>query len=84
MPEVVHRALVQALADHNPAVGSAARMKLPMVMARFAGPDGGEVIDKGYVGQRQVLINQWTFVELRYDRPAAADLIVAGTAGRTA
>lgn len=82
--EVVHRTLAQALPDHNAAVSSAARMERPVLMARPADPDGGEVFDKGYVSQRQVLINRWTLVGLLYDQPAPADVIVAGTAGRTA
>jgi len=39
---------------------------------------------KGYVNQRQVLINRSTLVELLYAQPTPADVIVAGTAGRTA
>jgi feruloyl-CoA synthase len=63
--EVVHRTLAQALADHNAAAGSAARMERPAVMARPADLDGGEITDKGYVSQRQVLINRSTLVQLR-------------------
>jgi feruloyl-CoA synthase len=82
--EIVHRTLAQALADHNAAAGSAARIERLVVMARPADLDGGEITDKGYVNQRQVLINRSTLVELLYARPAHAHVIVAGTTGRTA
>ena len=82
--EIVHRTLAQALADHNAAAGSAARIERLVVMARPADLDGGEITDKGYVNQRQVLINRSTLVELLYTQPTPADVIVARTAGRTA
>ena len=53
-------------------------------MARPADLDGGEITDKGYVNQRQVLINRSTLVELLYTHPVHAHVIVPGTAGRTA
>lgn len=76
--------LAQALADHNAAAGSAARIERLVVMARSADPDGGEITDRRYVNQRQVLIDRSTLVELFYAQPTPADVIVAGTAGRTA
>jgi feruloyl-CoA synthase len=76
--EIVHRTLAQALADHNAAAGSAARVERLVVMARPADMDGGEITDKGYVNQRQVLINRSTLVELLYAQPVPADVIVAG------
>ena len=76
--EVVHRTLAQALADHNATAGSAARVERLVVMARPADLDGGEITDKGYVNQRQVLINRSTLVELLYAQPAPAHVIVAG------
>ena len=82
--EIVHRTLTQALADHNAAAGSAARIERLVVMARPADLDGGEITDKGYVNQRQVLINRSTLVELLYAWPTHAHVIVAVTAGRTA
>ena len=63
---------------------AAARIERLVVMARPADLDGGEITDKGYVNQRQVLINRSTLVELLYAQPTPADVIVAGTAGRTA
>ncbi len=76
--EVVHRTLAQSLADHNATAGSAARVERLVVMARPADLDGGEITDKGYVNQRQVLINRSTLVELLYAQPAPAHVIVAG------
>jgi feruloyl-CoA synthase len=82
--EVVHRVLAQGLADHNAEGSSAARIERLVVMARPADLDSGEITDKGYVNQRQVLINRPTLVELLYAQPVPADVIVAGTAARTA
>ena len=76
--EVVHRTLAQSLADHNATAGSAARVERLVVMARPADLDGGEITDKGYVNQRQVLINRSPLVELLYAQPAPAHVIVAG------
>ncbi len=81
--EIVHQTLAQALSDHNAAAGSAARVERLALMARPPDLDGGEITDKGYVNQRQVLINRSTLVELLYAQPAHAHVIVAGTAGRT-
>ena len=81
--EVLHQTLAQALADHNAAVGSAARIERLLLMARPADLDGGEITDKGYVNQRQVLINRSTLVELLYTHPVHPHVIVPGTAGRT-
>ncbi len=76
--EAVHRTLAQALADHNATAGSAARIERLVVMARPADIDGGEITDKGYVNQRQVLINRSSLVELLYAQPAPAHVVVAG------
>ncbi len=42
------------------------------------GLDAGEITDKGYVNQRQVLVNRSTLVELLYAQPTSAYVIVAG------
>jgi feruloyl-CoA synthase len=76
--EIVHRTLARALADHNATAGSAARVERLVVMARPAELDRGEITDKGYVNQRQVLINRLALVELLYAQPTPADVIVAG------
>jgi feruloyl-CoA synthase len=81
--ETLHQTLAQALADHNATVGTAARIERLVVMARPADLDGGEITDKGYVNQRQVLINRSTLVELLYTHPVHPHVIVPGTAGRT-
>jgi len=76
--ELVHKALAQALADHNATAGSTARVERLVVMARPADLDRGEITDKGYVNQRQVLTNRSALVELLYAQPAPAHVIVAG------
>jgi hypothetical protein len=40
------------------------------VLARPAGLDAGEITDKGYVNQRQVLANRAALIELLYAQPA--------------
>ena len=64
--ETIRAALARALAGHNAAVGSAARVERLLVLARPAGLDAGEITDKGYVNQRQVLANRAALVELLY------------------
>ena len=51
------------------AAGSAARVERLLVLARPAGLDAGEITDKGYVNQRQVLANRAALVELLYAQP---------------
>ena len=46
-------------------------------MARPAGLDAGEITDKGYVNQRQVLANRAALVELLYTEPVPAGVVVA-------
>ena len=81
--EVVHATLARALADHNAEVGSAARVERLVVMARPADLDRGEITDKGYVNQRQVLTNRSTLVEQLYAEPTPAHVIVAAASGTT-
>jgi len=76
--DLLHKVLAQALADHNATTGSAARIERLMVLARPADLDGGEITDKGYVNQRQVLVNRSTLVEQLYAQPAPAHVVVAG------
>ena len=47
-------------------------------MARPADLDAGEMTDKGYVNQRQVLANRVALVELLYTEPVPAGVVVAG------
>jgi feruloyl-CoA synthase len=79
--EVLHKALVRGLADYNRAVGSAARIERMAVLARPADLDAGELTDKGYINQRQVLKNRSALVELLYRQPPASGVIVAGSTG---
>ena len=46
-------------------------------MADPAGLDAGEITDKGYVNQRQVLANRAALVDLLYAEPAPPGVIVA-------
>ncbi|MGH8922188.1 MAG: hypothetical protein ACRD0H_28265, partial [Actinomycetes bacterium] len=75
--EPVRRELVRALASHNDDAGSSARIERLLVMARPADLDAGEITDKGYVNQRQVLANRAALVELLYTQPVPAGVVVA-------
>jgi feruloyl-CoA synthase len=75
--ELLHAELAAALARHNADAGSAARIERLLVMADPAGLDAGEITDKGYVNQRQVLANRAALVELLYVEPAPPGVIVA-------
>jgi feruloyl-CoA synthase len=70
--------LAQALAEHNDAVGSSARIERLVVLARPASLDDGEITDKGYVNQRKVLASRAGLVELLYADPVPDGVIVAG------
>jgi feruloyl-CoA synthase len=71
--------LGRALAEHNQAAGSAARVERLLVMARPADLDAGEITDKGYVNQRRVLDRRAALVDLLYADPVPAEVIVAGS-----
>ncbi len=75
--ELLHAELAAALTRHNADAGSAARIERLLIMADPAGLDAGEITDKGYVNQRQVLANRAALVELLYAEPAAHGVIVA-------
>jgi feruloyl-CoA synthase len=75
--ELLHAELAATLACHNADAGSAARIERLLVMADPAGLDAGEITDKGYVNQRQVLANRAALVELLYAEPAPPGVIVA-------
>jgi feruloyl-CoA synthase len=77
--DVLHQAIAQGLADCNRAVGSAGRIERMAVLARPADLDAGELTDKGYINQRQVLKNRSALVELLYQQPPAGGVIVAGS-----
>jgi feruloyl-CoA synthase len=69
--------LARALAGHNDAAGSAARVWRLAVMARPASLDDGEITDKGYINQRKVLARRAGLVDLLYADPAPAGIITA-------
>jgi feruloyl-CoA synthase len=75
--ELLHTELAAALARHNADAGSSARIERLVVMARPAGLDAGEITDKGYVNQRQVLAGRADLVELLYADPVPPGVIVA-------
>jgi feruloyl-CoA synthase len=78
---IVHDGLrahvARALADHNSASGSAARVQRLLVMARPASLDDGEVTDKGYLNQRRVLTRRSALVDVLYSDPASPGVITA-------
>ena len=78
--EELREHLAHALAGHNDAAGSAARIERLLVMARPASLDAGEITDKGYVNQRKVLASRAGLVEMLYADPVPAGVIVAGKA----
>lgn len=73
----VHQILARALAAHNAAAGSAARIGRLLVLARPADLDAGEITDKGYVNQRRVLTRRAALVGLLYAEPSVPGVIVA-------
>ncbi len=75
--EILHEMLAHYLAEHNDAVGQAARIERLVVLARPADLDAGEITDKGYINQRQVLKNRAELIELLYTEPPPAVVIIA-------
>ena len=71
--------LAAALAGHNDTAGSSARVERLLVMAQPASLDSGEITDKGYVNQRQVLARRAALVDLLYTDPPPPGVIVAAT-----
>jgi len=78
--EALRRHLAQALADRNDAAGSSSRIERLLLLARPASLDAGEITDKGYVNQRNVLARRAGLVEMLYAEPPPDGVIVAGKA----
>ena len=76
--DALHKTLAHWLADHNDTAGSAARIERLAVLARPADLDSGEITDKGYVNQRQVLTNRSALIEVLYADPPPAHVILPG------
>ena len=76
--DVLYKMLAHWLADHNDTAGSAARIERLAVLARPADLDSGEITDKGYVNQRQVLNNRSALIEVLYTDPPPAHVILPG------
>ena len=70
-------ALAAALARHNAAAGSAARIERLVLLGDPADLDAGEITDKGYVNQREVLRRRSALVNLAYTDPPPPEVIVA-------
>jgi feruloyl-CoA synthase len=69
----LHAQIARGLAGHNEAAGSATRIERIVLLARPADLDAGEITDKGYVNQRQVLSRRAHIVDLLYsDAPSPA------------
>jgi len=69
--------LARALAGHNDAAGSSARIERLLILARPASMDAGEITDKGYLNQRKVLARRAALVEMLYTDPAPPGVIIA-------
>jgi feruloyl-CoA synthase len=63
------RRLASALAELNAAAGSSARIERLLILPEPPSLDAGEITDKGYVNQRQVLERRAEDVELLYTEP---------------
>ncbi|HEY6790579.1 MAG TPA: feruloyl-CoA synthase [Trebonia sp.] len=75
-PEL-HALIARGLAAHNATAGSAARVERMVLLARPADLDAGEITDKGYVNQRQVLSRRAHLVDLLYGETADPAVIHA-------
>jgi feruloyl-CoA synthase len=73
----VRHALAAALARHNRTAGSAGRIERLVLLTEAADLDAGEITDKGYVNQRQVLRQRAGLVEQLYADPPPPGVIVA-------
>ena len=76
----LHKRLAQALAEHNAAAGSAARVERLLVLAQPPDLDAGEITDKGYVNQRTVLARRAALVDLLYTDPVHRAVITSTAA----
>jgi feruloyl-CoA synthase len=65
------------LAAMNAGQGSASRVARLILLARPPSLDAGEITDKGYINQRQVLANRAELVDLLYTNPPPGPVIVA-------
>jgi feruloyl-CoA synthase len=69
------------LAGLNAGGGSASRITRLIVLAEPPSLDAGEITDKGYLNQRQVLANRADLVELLYQDPPPGCVIIPGPQG---
>lgn len=81
----VRAAIAQALRAHNAQhAGNSMRIRRVLLLAEPPSMDAGEVTDKGYVNQRQVLARRAADVEALYAEPADARVIEVDTEGLAA
>jgi feruloyl-CoA synthase len=73
----LHALIARGLAAHNATAGSATRVECMVLLACPADLDAGEVTDKGYVNQRQVLSRRAHLVDLLYGQAAHPAVIHA-------
>jgi feruloyl-CoA synthase len=73
----LRKLLARALAEHNGAAGSAARVERLVVLASPASLDAGEITDKGYINQRRVLARRADLVDMLYADPVPEGVVVA-------
>jgi feruloyl-CoA synthase len=73
----IRDALAAALGRHNAAAGSAARIERLLLLDDPASLDAGEITDKGYVNQREVLRRRAGLVDRAYAEPPPAEVVVA-------
>jgi feruloyl-CoA synthase len=74
--EILRDVLGDLLAVHNEMVGSASRIERLLVLGRPADLEAGEITDKGYINQRQVLKNRAELMELLYTEPPPPGVII--------
>lgn len=71
------RHIAEAFARHHGDAGSAGRVERVLLMTAPADLDAGEITDKGYVNQRQVLASRAALVARLYDEPLDPAVIAA-------
>jgi feruloyl-CoA synthase len=76
----VAEVLVSALTEHNALAGSAGRVVRMLVLARPPDLESGEITDKGYVNQREVIKRRSNLVDLLYSDPLPFGVVAARSA----
>jgi feruloyl-CoA synthase len=74
----LNRLLTPPLAEYNNHSASSTRIERMLVMARPADLDAGEISDKGYVNQRNVLACRSALLAMLYAEQVPPGILVAG------